>query len=129
MRPPPSVPVPSVDIRSSSRGHLGFAKPDTRSHIFAALADPTRRALMESLARGEATATSLSAAFPMSRQAITKHLSALADAGLITAHRVGREQRYELQPAAMQVAEEWMRDVGAAWERRLAALKVQLSGP
>jgi DNA-binding transcriptional ArsR family regulator len=96
--------------------------------VFAALADPTRRALVETLARdGEATATRLSAAFPISRQAVTKHLSALADAGLLDAERVGREQRYALRPAAMDPAAAWMREVGSLWDQRLAALTAHLA--
>jgi DNA-binding transcriptional ArsR family regulator len=102
--------------------------PDSGSAVFAALGDPTRRALVESLARhGEATATQLSAGFPISRQAVTKHLSALADAGLVTTTRVGREQRYVLEPSAMDAAAAWIADVGTAWDARLVALKRHLS--
>jgi DNA-binding transcriptional ArsR family regulator len=96
--------------------------------IFAALADPTRRALVETIARdGEATATQLSAHFPISRQAVTRHLSALADAGLVTTHRVGKEQRYTVELSAMDPAAKWMHDVGALWDKRLASLTRQLA--
>jgi DNA-binding transcriptional ArsR family regulator len=95
--------------------------------VFAALSDPTRRALVETLSReGQATATQLSAAFPMTRQAIVKHLGALGEAGLVTGERVGREQRYRLEPAALEPAVAWMTDVGAQWDRRLAALRRHL---
>jgi DNA-binding transcriptional ArsR family regulator len=102
--------------------------PDPTTAVFTALADPTRRALVESLARdGAASASQLSGQFPMSRQAITKHLGLLSNAGLLVTNRVGREQRYELQPTAMDGAVSWMRDVGNAWDSRLAALSRHLS--
>jgi DNA-binding transcriptional ArsR family regulator len=124
------LPAPTVGIRGGS-GVLGFrapAAPDRTSAVFAALSDPTRRALVEALGReGEATATALSAAFPVTRQAIVKHLAALAEAGLVSGERVGREHRYHLQPSAMDPALAWMAGVGAAWDERLAALKRHLA--
>jgi len=102
---------------------------DDTSAVFAALADPTRRALIEALTRdAEATATQLAAAFPMTRQAIVKHLATLADAGLVGGHRVGREHRYQLEPGALTPAAAWMAGVGGAWDDRLATLKQRL-GP
>ncbi len=101
---------------------------DAASSVFAALADPTRRALVEAIARGgEATASQLSAAFPISRQAVTKHLAALSEAGLLRSHRVGREQRYALEPVGLDAATQWMASVGSLWDRRLATLKEQLA--
>ena len=127
------VPVPSVSLRpqSGEPAHLGFGRPpvptDRASVVFAALADPTRRSLVRALSRREdATATELAEGYPMTRQAIVKHLAALADAGLVTGRRVGREQRYQLQPAAIEPAIAWMADVGGAWDERLAALKEQV---
>ena len=67
--------------------------------VFAALADPTRRQVIRALSQqGAATATGLAAALPVTRQAVTKHLSALADAGLVTATRRGREKVYQISP-------------------------------
>ena len=105
--------LPNVDIHSAAgTGHLGFAapsRPDPVSLVFGALADPTRRAIVEALAQtGEATATQLAGLFPMTRQAVTKHLAALADAGLVSTERVGREQRYHVAPEAMAEARKWM---------------------
>ena len=123
-------PAPAVHLRSGS-GVLGFPAPPTRdgtTAVFAALSDPTRRALVEALSRdGEATATQLSTGFPMTRQAVVKHLGALGQAGLVTGQRVGREQRYRLEPGALEPAVEWMAGVGAAWDERLAALKRHLA--
>jgi DNA-binding transcriptional ArsR family regulator len=91
--------------------------------VFAALADPTRRHLVESLAADpEATATSLAAPLPISRQAVAKHLALLGDAGIVRPRRHGRETRFELRPQALTAAMEWMALVGAEWDDRLARL-------
>ena len=121
--------MPSVDIRSrTATGTLGFAAPDRASAVFGALADPTRRRLLEALAtNGEATATELAATFPVTRQMIVKHLGVLAGAGLVSSRRVGKEQRFALQPVALEAATAWVASVGAAWDARLARLKGRLS--
>lgn len=91
--------------------------------MFGALADPTRRAVLEALGRGEAvTATSLAARLSMTRQAVAKHLGALADAGLVAGERHGRELRYRLTPGPLADAAAWMARVGSEWDDRLAAL-------
>ena len=96
--------------------------------IFHALADPHRRTVVERLAsRGDATATELAAELPVTRQAVAKQLSALADAGLLQATRAGRETRYEVTPAPLEDAVEWMVSVGTAWDERLAALRRSLA--
>jgi DNA-binding transcriptional ArsR family regulator len=95
----------------------------SRSDVFAALADPSRRYIVEALAaRGDATATELAAELPVTRQAVTKHLGALAEAGLIAGARAGRETRYRLTPGPLADAAEWMTRVGSEWDERLAAL-------
>ena len=92
--------------------------------VFAALADPTRRQVIQALSQqGAATATGLAAALPVTRQAVTKHLSALADAGLVTATRRGREKLYQISPQPLTAAVSWMADLGARWDERLAALR------
>ena len=91
--------------------------------VFGALADPTRRELMGSLAREPAlTASRLAGELPMTRQAVAKHLGALARAGLVEAHREGRETRYTLTPAPLSDAMAWMTAVGGQWDERLARL-------
>jgi len=96
--------------------------------VFAALADPTRREVFTLVAHGRArTATELAAELPVTRQAVAKQLSALADAGLLRATRAGRETRYEVTPAPLEDAVEWMVSVGAAWDERLAALRRSLA--
>jgi len=96
--------------------------------VFAALADPTRRHVVELLGeRTTVTASALASELPMSRQAIAKHLAALADAGLVQATREGRETRYRLTPAPMEDAVAWMATAGARWDERLDRLRARLS--
>jgi DNA-binding transcriptional ArsR family regulator len=90
--------------------------------VFAALADPTRRAVIGRLAREPASASRLAGELPVSRQAIAKHLAALDRAGLVAARREGRELNYALNPAPMGEAMAWMAGVGAQWDERLARL-------
>jgi DNA-binding transcriptional ArsR family regulator len=92
--------------------------------LFAALADPTRRHLVEALAsRGGASATTLAAELPISRQAVAKHLAALGGAGLVEGRRQGRERLYELRPQRLDEAAEWIASVGAEWDDRLERLR------
>ena len=91
--------------------------------VFDALGDPTRRQLFAAVGQhGPVTATELAADRPVSRQAIVKHLQLLAAAGLVTAEKVGREQRYVVTPDPLDDAARWMASVGGAWDRRLAKL-------
>ena len=98
--------------------------------VFAALADPTRRAILAALAsRGPATATDLAADLPITRQAIAKHLAMLAEAGLVTAEPGERRRvRYRLRSAPMQVAQQFLAALARDWDSRLDALKDHL-GP
>lgn len=92
--------------------------------VFAALADPTRRHLVEALAaRGGATATGLAAELPISRQAVAKHLATLGRAGLVSQSRRGRESLFELDPRPLADAATWLTSVGAEWDTRLADLQ------
>jgi DNA-binding transcriptional ArsR family regulator len=92
--------------------------------VFAALGDPTRRHVVECLAEeGALTATELSARVPVTRQAITKHLSTLAEAGLVSSEAEGREVRYHLTPEPMNEAVGWIADTGAEWDSRLKRLR------
>lgn len=97
--------------------------------VFAALSDGTRRGLLSRLDElGEATATELAAELPVTRQAVSKQLTALAEAGLVSSRREGREVRFRLTPAPLSEAMAWMATVGGEWDERLAALQRQL-GP
>ncbi|MFE0460877.1 ArsR/SmtB family transcription factor [Kitasatospora sp. NPDC058965] len=94
--------------------------------MLAALADPTRRQLLDLIAArpdGSATATELAGAVPVTRQAVVKHLAVLAEAGLVEPHRTGREVRHALRTAPLLDTARWLTERGAAWDRRLAAIK------
>lgn len=93
--------------------------------VFAALADPTRRHVVETLVRdGSTSVPALTAALPITRQAIAKHLAALGEAGLIErAPDAGREVRYRLRPGALRPASAWLDETAAAWDERLERLK------
>ena len=105
------------------------AVPDDRAGIvFSALADATRREVVRHLAeQGPTTATQLAGEFPVTRQALVKHLGALADAGLVARERQGREMRYRLTPAPFNDAMNWMASVGAEWDDRLSSLRRHLT--
>lgn len=95
--------------------------------VFAALADPTRRHVVEMLSQHPTvTASGLAVELPISRQAIAKHLQALTDAGLLTREHHGRETQYRLSPEPLGGAMRWMAAAGARWDRRLARLQAEL---
>jgi DNA-binding transcriptional ArsR family regulator len=98
---------------------------DTVGPVFAALADPTRRLMVEALLRdGSTSVPALSAVLPITRQAVAKHLSTLDHAGLLErAPTAGREVRYRLRAGALTPASAWLAGAEAAWEERLVRLK------
>jgi DNA-binding transcriptional ArsR family regulator len=92
--------------------------------VFAALADPTRRQVLDLLAaRGEGSASALAAQLPVSRPAVVKHLTVLDRAGLVQARRQGREVLFTVRPEPLDSAARWMAGVAAEWDLRLARLK------
>jgi len=91
--------------------------------VFLALADPTRRKMIEQLSvLGPVTITQLTEVFPITRQAVTKHLDTLHDAGLVETERRGRERIVTFRPEPLREATDWVAAVEARWDRRLAAL-------
>jgi DNA-binding transcriptional ArsR family regulator len=108
----------------------GGPPPNAAEAVLGALGDPTRRAVLEAVAeQGPLTATELAGPAGVSRQAVSKHLTVLEQAGLVRAERVGRESRYEVVPGALEPATAWLDRVGAAWDRRLARLRRHLADP
>ncbi|MGV9316300.1 ArsR/SmtB family transcription factor [Streptomyces sp. NPDC003691] len=100
------------------------------SEVLSALADPTRRRILDALAaRGSATATVLAAELPVSRQAIVKHLGVLDRAGLVSARRTGRETRFTVLPGRLTTAAHWMTRVAADWDTRLTSIKRLAESP
>ena len=94
------------------------------SAVLVALADPTRRQLLDVLvAQGNASATTLAGQLPVSRQAVVKHLTVLQDAGLVVGGRAGREVLYRVQPSRLDASARWLGALAATWDRRLAAIK------
>lgn len=91
--------------------------------VFDALGDPTRRHIVESLADGEASATQLAADLPVTRQAVSKHLTALREAGLVESRRQGRETLYRVNAAPLEAAAAWIVRVGGEWDARLERLR------
>ena len=96
--------------------------------VFSALADPTRRMILATLAsQGPTTATDLADRLPITRQGIAKHLVLLADAGLVTAEPGERRRvRYRLRPAPVQVAQQFLAALAHDWDGRLKALEDHL---
>ena len=92
--------------------------------IFSALADPTRRLVLEVLGeRRECSATTIAQQTPVSRQAVVKHLTVLDEAGLVAGRRAGREVLFRVRPEGLREGASWMTDLAAAWDRRLRWLK------
>lgn len=99
---------------------------DRAGAVFGALAEPVRRELLQSIAHSPATATELAEGLPISRQAVTKHLISLSDAGLLQRERAGRDVRYRLTPEPLSDAMLWMAAVGGQWDERLARLRAAI---
>jgi DNA-binding transcriptional ArsR family regulator len=91
--------------------------------IFQALADPSRRALYESLARGEAAVKDLTARFELSQPAISQHLATLKAAGLVSARREGRRVYYRVEPRGLQPLLDWVAHYRAFWTERVGRLE------
>jgi DNA-binding transcriptional ArsR family regulator len=95
---------------------------DQLSRTFAALADPTRRALLDRLAEGDATVNELAAPFELSLQAISKHLKVLEEAGMVSKGRDAQRRPCQLEPAALETAADWLEAHRQGWEDRLDRL-------
>jgi DNA-binding transcriptional ArsR family regulator len=90
--------------------------------VFQALADPTRRKVIERLVSGPASTSELAEPFEMALPSFTQHLAVLERAGLVTSTKTGRVRTYRLAPAALDVADGWLADQRRTWERRLDQL-------
>lgn len=92
--------------------------------VFEAVADPTRRAILDRLrTSGALSVREVGEPLPMSRQAVTKHLDALARSGLVRVRRAGRERLHELDPGPLKELDDWLAPYAAAWDERLARLR------
>ncbi len=94
--------------------------------VLAALADPTRRQVLEALAAYPAvSASALARELPVSRQMVLKHLAVLQDSGLVRSTRSGREVLFQVQSAPLAETADWLTSVAAQWDSRLAQLKAR----
>ena len=91
--------------------------------VFHALADPTRRRIVETLAGGETGFGELADTFDMSRPAVSQHLKVLKEAGLVAARAEAQRRIYRLEPAALEKVDDWLESVRAYWNPRLDALE------
>jgi DNA-binding transcriptional ArsR family regulator len=93
--------------------------------VFAALADDTRWSLLVRLGRAPASASALAAEFPVSRQAIAKHLGVLQDTGLVSSEKYGREVRFSAVGERLSRVGRELDGIAAGWDRRLATIKTR----
>ncbi|MCB9663211.1 MAG: helix-turn-helix transcriptional regulator [Alphaproteobacteria bacterium] len=100
---------------------------DTLSPTLAALSDPTRRAILARLARGEATVTELTAPLAISMPAVSRHLKVLEQAGLIERGRDAQFRPCRLRPEGLQEVRSWIDELRALWEQRLDRLETYLA--
>ncbi len=96
--------------------------------VFRAVADPTRRAILDRLRAGPANAGALAAEFRSSRPAISKHLRVLREARLVVDVAVGRERVYEMDPVPLQTVAGWLEGYRGFWQSSLTQLKRNLEG-
>jgi DNA-binding transcriptional ArsR family regulator len=94
--------------------------------IFRALADPTRRLVLERLTRGPNSVSGLAAPFDMALPSFVEHLRVLEDCGLVHSTKSGRVRTYRLVPKRLRMAEDWLTRQRAIWERRLDQLDAYL---
>jgi len=100
--------------------------PDALSATFAALADPTRRAILARLARGETSVGELARPFAMSGPAVTKHLKVLERTGLISRGRTAQQRPAKLEPEALKAASQWLDAYRRFWEEKFDDLDLYL---
>ena len=99
-------------------------RPEPDDQLWSAIADPSRRRVLDLLVRGgEASASSLADQVPFSRQAVSKHLVVLEEAGLISRRKQGREVLYRVEAARLDQATRAMAELASRWDRRLDAIK------
>ena len=106
---------------------LHIKSSDTLDQLISALADPTRRRIVEILSDGQPRSVSqITQHFGMTRQAVTKHLAVLNDGGLLICEREGRDRYNRLDPRGFDPLREWFRQYSRFWDDRLLALKQQV---
>ena len=112
--------VSEAGLVSNRRG--GRPQVEGQPDLFAALADSTRRHLLERLAAGERTVSELSEGLPQSQAAVSQHLKVLREAGLVEAWQEGRFRRYRLRPQGLTELRDWLEALDRFWRERVRAL-------
>lgn len=97
-------------------------QPEALDRVFHALAEPTRRAIVERLSRGPASVSELAAPFAMSLPAVVQHLAVLEESGLVTSEKVGRVRTCRVEAKTLSLAEQWINERRLLWQRRLDRL-------
>jgi DNA-binding transcriptional ArsR family regulator len=105
-----------------------YSPAKTAEAAFQALADPTRRAVLDLLRRGSQPAGQIASAFPVSRPAISKHLRLLRRAHLVREHREGRHRVYQLNPEPLRAVDSWIEQYRNFWTVSLTNLKAFVEG-
>ena len=95
--------------------------------VFQALADPTRRSMVERLSLGPASVSELARPLSITLSAVVQHLAVLEASGLVRSEKVGRVRTCRVEPAVLRTAEDWIAAVRASWERRLDRLAEYLA--
>jgi DNA-binding transcriptional ArsR family regulator len=109
-----------TEIEARSEAASRIARLDA---VFAALADPTRRAIIERLSHGEARVTEIAEPFPMSLNAVSKHIRVLEASGMVERHRKGRDHILSINPRSLDEADGWIEGTRRYWEQRLDAME------
>ena len=107
---------------------MGSAAQPLLDQVYGAIADPTRRAILTVLAGGEANVGSVAGRFPISLNAVSKHVKVLERAGLVRRRILGREHVLRLNPGPLREATRWLEHYRAFWDTRLDALEAFLAG-
>ncbi|MDR2324660.1 MAG: metalloregulator ArsR/SmtB family transcription factor [Acidovorax sp.] len=104
-----------------------IARTQEISRVFQALADPTRRAVLERLAQGPASTSELAEPFDMALPSFAQHLAVLEQCGLVHSHKKGRVRHFHLEPTALACAGDWVAEQRALWGQRLDRLEDYVS--
>ncbi|MFB2771314.1 ArsR/SmtB family transcription factor [Pelatocladus sp. BLCC-F211] len=99
-----------------------MSRPAASADVFVAIADPTRRALLDLLRTGEQPVKQLAEPFAMSLPAISQHLQVLCEAGLVQMRKAGRQRLYRLNPEPLKQISDWIADYEQFWQEKLDAL-------
>ena len=105
-----------------------LSQSPTLDLMFQAMADPTRRLILDRLTHGPATVSQLAEPFKMSLPAVVQHLGVLEESGLVKSQKIGRVRTCTIEPMALREAEQWISDRRTVWEQRFDRLETYLAG-